>query len=187
MILQRDVVDRPGGVEEPADVSHALPWRSRTAWLLSLFLVAQSWQFYSALAWVAPTYESHGWSARDAGLLMAVFTGTQFVSGLLAPTLLDRVRDGRSLLVAATAVGGVATAGIWLLPDTAPWLWAALLGTGQGACFALALGHIVRFAGDRKHPDDLAAEAVDILQKILTGGPLADASRKAIDDLLDSL
>ena len=51
----------------------------------------------------------------------------------------------------------------------------------------ILLGHIVRFAGDRKHPDDLAAEAVDILQKILTGGPLADASSKAIDDLLDSL
>ena len=51
----------------------------------------------------------------------------------------------------------------------------------------ILLGHIVRFAGDRKHPEDLAAEAVDILQKILTGGPLADASSKAIDDLLDSL
>ncbi len=49
------------------------------------------------------------------------------------------------------------------------------------------LGHIVRFAADRKHPDDLAAEAVDVLHKILTGGPLADASSKAIDDLLDSL
>ena len=51
----------------------------------------------------------------------------------------------------------------------------------------ILLGHIVRFAGDRKHPDDLAAEAVDILHKILTGGPLSDANSKAIDDLLDSL
>ncbi|GJG86538.1 hypothetical protein tb265_17190 [Gemmatimonadetes bacterium T265] len=51
----------------------------------------------------------------------------------------------------------------------------------------ILLGHIVRFAGDRKHPDDLAAEAVDILHKILTGGPLADANSKAIDDLLDNL
>lgn len=49
------------------------------------------------------------------------------------------------------------------------------------------LGHIVRFAGDRKHPDDLAAEAVDVLHKILTGGPLADANSKAIDDLLNGL
>ena len=61
-------------------------------------------------------------------------------------------------------------------------------GEGEGPPMeTILLGHIVRFAGDRKHPDDLAAEAVDILQKILTGGPLADASRKAIDDLLDSL
>jgi hypothetical protein len=49
------------------------------------------------------------------------------------------------------------------------------------------LGHIVRFASDRKHPDDLAAEAVDVLHKILTGGTLSDASTRAIDDLLDNL
>jgi hypothetical protein len=49
------------------------------------------------------------------------------------------------------------------------------------------LGHIVRFDSDRKHNDDLAAEAVDILQKIIVGGPLNDADVKAIDDLLDSL
>lgn len=51
----------------------------------------------------------------------------------------------------------------------------------------ILLGHIVRFAGDRRHPDDLAAEAVDVLHKILTGGPLTDANSKAIDDLLDNL
>jgi hypothetical protein len=49
------------------------------------------------------------------------------------------------------------------------------------------LGNIVRFSRDRKHSDDLAAEALDILQKIINGGPLADADVKAIDDLLDSL
>lgn len=50
------------------------------------------------------------------------------------------------------------------------------------------LGHIVRFEKDRKHPDDLAAEAVDILQRIIHGAePLQDADKKAIDDLLGSL
>ena len=49
------------------------------------------------------------------------------------------------------------------------------------------LGHIVRFESDRKFTDDLAAEAVDILQKIIVGGPLDEADTKAIDDLLDSL
>jgi len=49
------------------------------------------------------------------------------------------------------------------------------------------LGHIVRFAADRKHPDDLAAEALDVLQKIIAGGALSDANEKAIDDLLKNL
>ena len=51
----------------------------------------------------------------------------------------------------------------------------------------ILLGHIVRFEKDRKHPDDLAAEAVDILQRVISGAPLEDADRKAIDDLLGSL
>jgi hypothetical protein len=51
----------------------------------------------------------------------------------------------------------------------------------------ILLGHIVRFAADRKHPEDLAAEAVDVLQKILGAGDLTDANSKAIDDLLSSL
>ena len=45
---------------QPADVSHALPWASLTAWLLAIYLACQSWQFYSSLAWLAPTYESVG-------------------------------------------------------------------------------------------------------------------------------
>lgn len=51
----------------------------------------------------------------------------------------------------------------------------------------ILLGHIVRFDKDRKHPSDLAAEAVDILQRVINGAPLEDADRKAIDDLLGSL
>src|SRR5688500_3691310 len=55
------------------------------------------------------------------------------------------------------------------------------------AVASILLGHIVRFDRDRKYADDLTAEAVDVLQKIVVGGPLLDANSKAIDDLLDSL
>jgi hypothetical protein len=52
----------------------------------------------------------------------------------------------------------------------------------------ILLGHIVRFAKDRRHPENLAEEAVDILQRIIHGAEsLEDADRKAIDDLLGSL
>ena len=57
----------------------------------------------------------------------------------------------------------------------------------EEALATILLGNIVRFAKDRKHPDDLTSEAVDVLQKIVAGGSLAEADAKAIDDLLDSL
>ena len=52
---------------------------------------------------------------------------------------------------------------------------------------SILLGHIVRFQQDRKFADDLTAEAVDVLQKIVLGGPLLDANSKAVDDFLNSL
>jgi hypothetical protein len=52
----------------------------------------------------------------------------------------------------------------------------------------ILLGNIVRFERDRRYPDSLADEAVDILQRIIHGSEsLEDADRKAIDDLLGSL
>ena len=159
--------------EAPEDVSHALPWASATAWLLAAYLTCQSWQFYSALAWLAPTYETHGWSARDAGLLMAVFTGSQLVSGLVAPTLLDRVPDARVLLVAARVLGGLGQVGIWLAPDTGPWLWAVLLGAGQGAAFALGLVLLVRYAATPRDSARLTAMAFLVSYSVAAFGPAA--------------
>ena len=159
--------------DTPADVTHALPWGSLTAWLVATYLTCQSWQFYSALAWLAPTYESHGWSARGAGLLMAVFTGAQLFSGLLAPTLLDRVPDARVLLVVAGVLGGAGVLGVWLAPDAAPWLWALLLGTGQGAAFALGLVLLVRYAVTPRDSARLTAMAFLVSYTVAAFGPAA--------------
>ncbi len=130
----------------PADTEHGLPWRSTTAWLVALFLAAQSWQFYSCLAWLSPTYVEHHWSATRAGYLLALFTGAQLVSGLVAPWLTDRVHDWRVLLVAAGILGMSGEAGVALAPTAAPLLWTALLGLGQGSAFALGLVLLVRYA-----------------------------------------
>ncbi len=153
------------------DVTHRLPWRSVTAWTLAAYLTFQSWQFYSSLAWLAPTYESHGWSAGDAGLLMSVFTGAQLVSGLVAPTLLDRVHDPRWLLAGATLLGGVGETGVWLAPDAFAWGWALLIGAGQGACFALGLGLLVRYSVTPRDSARLTAMAFLVSYSLASLGP----------------
>jgi len=48
---------------------------------------------------------------------------------------------------------------------------------------AVLLGHIVRFARDRKHPDNLALEAADILTTIVQGR-VVDVVDKVLEDLL---
>ena len=101
---------------------------------------------------------------------MAVFTGTQLVSGLAAPTVLDHVPDPRVLIVAATAVGGMGELG-WLAPDGAPWLWARLLGAGQGGCFSLGLALLVRLAVTPRDSARLTAMVFLVSYSLASLGP----------------
>jgi CP family cyanate transporter-like MFS transporter len=180
LAVRRPLVRRTAAPAGDDGGTHALPWRSVTAWLLAAYLTAQSWQFYSSLAWLAPTYESHGWSARDAGLLMALFTGAQLVSGLVAPAVLDRVADARVLLVAAGVLGGSGELGVWLAPDAAPWVWAGLLGAGQGAAFALGLGLLVRYAVTARDSSRLTAMGFLLCYGVAAFGP---ATSGAVEDV----
>ena len=140
----RAVNDRqePAAPAEPA----ALPWRSPTARLLAAFLALQSFGFYTQLAWIPPSYQSYGWSARDAGLLLAVWSIVQLVSGVGGPALADRVTDRRPLLAGALALTLIGVAGVVVAPTAAPWLWVSLMGMGQGAGFALGLVKLVDYA-----------------------------------------
>ncbi|HXE56573.1 MAG TPA: hypothetical protein VNK43_01090 [Gemmatimonadales bacterium] len=48
---------------------------------------------------------------------------------------------------------------------------------------AIPLGQIVRFARDRRHPDNLALEAMDVLGKVVAGR-VVEVVDKALEDLL---
>ncbi|MFM6848023.1 MAG: CynX/NimT family MFS transporter [Terrabacter sp.] len=150
-----------------------LPWRHRTAWLVAGYLALQSWCFYSAITWLAPTYVEHGWSPGSAGYLAAAFSGAQIVSGLLGPVLSDKATDMRRLLMPAAALGVVGCLGILLAPLAAPWLWAVVAGLGQGAAFSLALVLLVRYARTPEASGRLTGMAFLISYGIASLGPLA--------------
>jgi CP family cyanate transporter-like MFS transporter len=162
-----------GSAHVPADeaADHGLPFRHVTAWLLTGFLAAQSVQFYSSLAWLAPTYVAEGWSPRSAGFLLSWFTAAQVVSGLLGPAVADRVRDLRWLLVPVALCALSGLVGLWLAPQAAPWAWAALLGLGQGASFALGLVMLIRYAGSPAASARLSAMGLGIGYLVASAGP----------------
>jgi CP family cyanate transporter-like MFS transporter len=136
---------------EPDDEAHPgrLPWGARGAWLLAAFLSTQSALAYAYIGWLAPAYEARGWSAGSAGLLLGALHLAQLVSSLVLPILADRSADRRPPLVIAVAGTVVASAWLWLLPDTVPWVATALLGLGLGGGFSLGLVLIVDYAA---HP-----------------------------------
>jgi len=149
-----------------------LPWRHPTAWVVAAYLALQSWCFYSAVTWLAPTYVEHGWTRASAGYLAAAFSGSQIVSGLLGPVLSDRTRDMRRLLLPAAGLGILGCIGIWLAPLAAPWVWAAVTGLGQGAAFSLALVLLVRYASTPEASGRLTGMAFLFSYSVASIGPV---------------
>jgi hypothetical protein len=54
----------------------------------------------------------------------------------------------------------------------------------NGAAVPVYLGNIVRLSRDRKHPEDLAAEASDVLMTVLTGA-VSEVVDRVLEDLLE--
>ncbi|HET7400073.1 MAG TPA: MFS transporter [Intrasporangium sp.] len=150
-----------------------LPWGAPVAWLVAAYLTLQSWCFYSTVTWLAPTYVEHGWAASSAGYLLSAFTAAQIVSGLLGPVLSDRVTDMRRLLLPSALLGIVGCVGVYAAPVAAPWLWAVLIGLGQGAAFSLALVLLVTYARTPASSGRLTGMAFLVSYGIASVGPLA--------------
>ena len=160
--------------------THGLPWRHATAWLVAAYLTVQSFEFYSCLAWIAPSYVDRGWPPATAGYLLSVFTAAQLVSGLVAPALTDRIHDHRALLMPAALLGVAGLLGLLLLPDAGPWVWVSLLGLGQGASFALGLVLLVDYSSSPSGSGRLAAMAFLVSYTSASFGP---ASMGALRDV----
>jgi CP family cyanate transporter-like MFS transporter len=154
-----------------AATSHGLPWRHPTAWLIAAYLAVQSWQFYSSLAWIAPSYVARGWDPTTAGYLLSAFGGAQLVSGLLGPVLTDRIHDHRALLMPAAALAFAGMLGLLLAPDAAAWVWVCVLGLGQGAAFSLALVLLVDYAETPAGSGRLTAMTFFVSYTIASFGP----------------
>jgi Cyanate permease len=167
------VISKYKAANPVAATTHRLPWRHPTAWLIAAYLVVQSWQFFSSLAWIAPSYVARGWDPTTAGYLLSAFSGAQLISGLLGPVLADKVHDHRTLLVPAASLALVGMLGLLLAPDTATAAWGSvcLLGLGQGAAFSLALVLLVEYAETPAGSGRLTAMTFFVSYTIASFGP----------------
>ncbi|MGW7514725.1 CynX/NimT family MFS transporter [Streptomyces sp. NPDC054796] len=147
--------------------------RSGLAWQVTLFMGSQSLIAYVTIAWMPTIFTDNGMSRTTAGLVFAFSTLVQMVGSFIVPTLAGRMRDQRLLAVAVVLLMAAGVAGLLVAPVAGAWVWAALLGVGQGGTLGLALTMMVLRTRDAHTAARLSGMAQTWGYLLAAVGPLA--------------
>ncbi|KOU36033.1 CynX/NimT family MFS transporter [Streptomyces sp. WM6378] len=148
-------------------------WRSALAWQVTLFMGLQSLWSYVLIAWMPTIFTDHGMSRSTAGVIFAFNNLIQVAGAFGVPLLAGRMRSQRPLIVLVTSMVAAGYAGLMVAPVSGAWLWAAVLGIGQGGAVGLALTMIVLRSGDAHTAARLSGMAQTIGYLLAAVGPLA--------------
>ncbi len=130
--------------------------------VLTVNATAIGWGMGAVLGFVSVfAVEEVGMAETTAGGMLAVIgfvgTGARLLWGALA----DRVRSSHALLVAISAIGLVATAGISASPDSGPWL--LIVATGLFGASIMAWNAVGMLAVIRDAPPERAGSASGVV------------------------
>lgn len=146
--------------------------RDSLAWQVTLFMGLQSALAYCTMGWLAPILRDRGLSGVTAGLVVSVSILLQVAVSLLVPPLAVRSKDQRLLNAGLCVITGVALLGLLFMPLSMVWLWAVVLGIGQGGQFSAALTMIVLRSPDSHVAAHLSGMAQSVGYMLAAIGPL---------------
>ncbi|MCA1221132.1 CynX/NimT family MFS transporter [Streptomyces sp. 8L] len=154
-----------GGTRSP------VPWRSRLAWQVSLFMGLQSLGFYTAVAWLPSILIHRGATSNAAGWMLFYYQLIALAASSLLPLLTRGRHDQRWTAAGASAVvaGGFA---VLVSAPALSVLACTLLGLGGGACLVLALTFQSERAAGPGEAAALAGMAQSIGYLVAAAGPL---------------
>jgi CP family cyanate transporter-like MFS transporter len=128
---------RDNNVRQTGASATALLRRPRV-WLLMACFGLVNGGYSTVVAWLAPFYQEHGWSAAISGSLLAIVALSQALAALVLP-MLARSKDLRPWLWLTLVMQAAGFAALAFRPEAAPLATALLLGAGLGGCFALSM------------------------------------------------
>lgn len=138
MVLAACYLPRDSAAAQGGNAAAGFLKRPRT-WLLMACFGLVNGGYSTVVAWLAPSYQEHGWTGAASGSLLAIMALCQAVAALLLPVLARRSNDLRLWLWLTLAMQAAGFGGLVLLPEAVPVVWAILLGAGLGGCFALSM------------------------------------------------
>ncbi|UNS97835.1 MFS transporter [Streptomyces tubbatahanensis] len=146
--------------------------RSPLAWQITLFMGSQSLIAYVTIAWLPTIFTDHGMSKASAGLIFAFSTLVQMGGSFVVPTLAGRMRRQRLLCAVVALFMALGIAGLLVAPVGGAWVWATLLGLGQGGALGIALTLMVLRSGDAHTAARLSGMAQTWGYLLAAAGPL---------------
>lgn len=176
---------RPGpagalGTDPPRPADAASPtrsdagrriWRDPIAWLVSVYMGAQSVTFYVISTWFAPYETALGRDPVIAGVELMIYQIFGVAGSMLVP-LIARGRLNRWLPALLPAIGLVAWIGMALLPAAMP-LWIVIGGMAAGALLTVSLMLMAQRARTQDHAAALSGMAQSLAYLIAATGPIA--------------
>lgn len=158
--------------QTPARSAGGSLWRNRLAWQITLYMGLQSSLAYIVFGWLPTLLMDRGLGTVQAGLMLSGSVLTQLLSALTAPWLATRGRDQRLAIVVVMVLTLAGLLGCLYAPVGSLWLWAVVLGLGQGGTFSLALALLVLRSRDAETAGRLSGMAQGAGYSLASLGPL---------------
>ncbi|QLF94990.1 MFS transporter [Pseudomonas sp. ABC1] len=126
---------------QPESVRKAagLPWRSRRAWLISLFFTLQAGLFYALVTWLVARYHEAGFSVGEGNTFFSAFMLIGLPSSFAIPWLVQRFGNRHIWMATCGLVAACGLALIAWLPNWSPLLVCMVLGIALNGSFSLSL------------------------------------------------
>lgn len=153
-------------------------WRDRLAWQITLYMGLQSSLAYIVFGWLPAILSGRGLSTLEAGWMLGGSVLVQLPSALIAPWLATRTtskwlgNDQRLAISLTILLVLIGLLGCLYAPVQQLWLYAVILGLGQGASFSLALSLLVLRAPDALLAARLSSMAQSVGYILAALGPL---------------
>jgi CP family cyanate transporter-like MFS transporter len=146
--------------------------RHALAWQVGVFMGLQSLSYYATLSWLPTLFRDRGVTAAAAGGLLALMNLGNAVTAMVAPTVAQRVRDQRLIIVVTVLAMAAGLLGSQYAPTGTAVVWTLLLGSGQGASLGLAIFFTMARAPDPVTAASLSGFAQSTGYLIAAAGPL---------------
>lgn len=147
-------------------------WRSKVAWLVTLFLGLQSFCFYVNVTWIPEILIDRGLEPVNAGWMVSLLLFVSMPATFVFPIMAGR-RSSQRRFTMITAImfvigyAGLLSGGTALIP-----LWMIIIGIASGAGFALAVMFFVLRTSSTSQSARLSGMAQSFGYLLAASGPL---------------